>query len=100
MSMCNNHFTQKKKQAGAELCQAQAQVDLPVEAEFSLTVEKVICALQRFRSSSNEASSMEVILYCLKMSKIDLHSTRVNLQLFDSKFANFLKSFLGYLPLR
>ena len=27
-----------KKQAGAELCQAQAQVDLPAEAEFSLTI--------------------------------------------------------------
>jgi hypothetical protein len=42
----------KKKKAGAELCQAQAQVDLPVEAEFILAVEfqnwtsleKVICA--------------------------------------------------------
>jgi hypothetical protein len=40
------------KQAGAELCQAQAQVDLPDEAEFIVTVEfqnwtlleKVICA--------------------------------------------------------
>ena len=33
-----------KTQAGAELCQAQAQVILPVEAEFILEVEKVICA--------------------------------------------------------
>ena len=29
----------RKKQAGAELCQAQAQVYLPVEAEFILTNE-------------------------------------------------------------
>jgi hypothetical protein len=29
----------RKKQVGAELCQAQAKVYLPVEAEFILTVE-------------------------------------------------------------
>ena len=27
-----------REQAGAELCQAQAQVNLPAEAEFTLTV--------------------------------------------------------------
>jgi hypothetical protein len=33
----------KGKKAGAELCQAQAQVDLPADAEFNLTVEFQNC---------------------------------------------------------
>jgi hypothetical protein len=32
-------YNKRLKQAGAELCQAQAQVYLPVEADFILTVE-------------------------------------------------------------
>jgi hypothetical protein len=38
-------MTEKCKQAVAELCQAQAQLSLPAEAELSLTVEFRILAL-------------------------------------------------------
>ena len=37
-------------QAGAELCQARAQVDLPAKAEFILTVEIQILNLQEKQS--------------------------------------------------
>ena len=81
------------KQAGAELCQAQAQVYLPAEADFNLTVEfqncnsleKVICPV--IFSDLGHLPMRHLlwnIFYFLKNSKIALHSTRVNLQLLDS----------------
>ena len=87
---------EKRRQAGAELCQAQAQVRLPAMAELILTVEfHILADFQLFSSSF-----MVVVFHIITISKIMLSSTRVELQLFCSKFhSDYLSSTRIYLEM-
>ena len=76
------------KQAGAELCKAQDQLDLPAEAELLLSVLRNILLIPSYLSHLPfRLSAMEVVFRLFKISKFVLRFIGVDLQMLQSKFS-------------